>query len=235
MRILLVEDDPDVSAMLVSSLRLAGYVVDHVGNGADALWRNGEQPYDTVILDVGLPDRDGLEVCRALRDSGSSTPILMLTGRQAVSDRVAGLDAGADDYLAKPFSLDELEARLRALGRRSERELVVRHVVGDVEVDPGARAVRRQGQPVPLVGREYALVELLARSAGRVVSRETLVEQLWDFAADVSPNALDVLVSSVRQKLDRPFGAPVLKTVRGAGYVLEDMRSSPGQAQVPLR
>ena len=235
MKILLVEDDPDVSAMLVSSLRLAGHVVDHVGTGADALWRNAEQSYDTVILDVGLPDRDGFDVCRALRDSGTATPILMLTGRQAVSDRVAGLDAGADDYLAKPFSLDELEARLRALGRRSERELVVRHVVGDVEVDPAARTVHRQGQVVPLVGREYAMVELLARSPGRVVSRDTLVAQLWDFAADVSPNTFDVLVSSVRQKLDRPFGTSVLRTVRGAGYVLEDVGAEPEQAQVRLR
>lgn len=210
----------DVSEMLTSCLSVAGHVVDHVATGAEARWRADEQPYDAVILDVGLPDQDGFDVCRSLRRSGSSTPILMLTGRQAVQDRVAGLDAGADDYLAKPFSLEELEARLRALARRSEREVVVRHVAGDVEVDPATRTVRRQGRVVALVGREYALVELLARSAGRVVSRETLVNQLWDFAADVSPNALDVLVSSVRQKLDRPFETPALRTVRGSGYVL---------------
>lgn len=220
MRLLLVEDDAEVSAMLISSLRLAGHVVDHVCTGADARWRADEQPYDAVILDVGLPDQNGFDVCRSLRRSGSSTPILMLTGRQAVQDRVAGLDAGADDYLAKPFSLEELEARLRALSRRSEREVVVRHVAGDVEVDPATRTVRRQGQVVSLAGREYALVELLARSPGRVVPRETLVNQLWDFAADVSPNALDALVSSVRQKLDRPFEKPVLRTVRGTGYAL---------------
>ncbi len=220
MRLLLVEDDPDVSAMLTSALHLAGHVVDHVATGADALWRAGEQRYDSVILDVGLPDTTGFEVCRALRDTGSSTPVLMLTGRQEVSDRVAGLDAGADDYLAKPFSLDELKARLRALGRRSEREIVLLLVAGDVEVEPASRTVRRQGQVVPVVGREYTLVEVLARSAGRVVSRETLVEQLWDFATDVSANALDVLVSSVRHKLDRPFGSPALHTVRGSGYML---------------
>ena len=220
MRLLLVEDDPEVSEMLLASLRTARHVVDHVSTGADALWRTAEQPYDTVILDVGLPDRSGFEVCRTLRDAGTSTPILMLTGRQDVQDRVAGLDAGADDYLAKPFSLAELEARLRALGRRATRDLVVVHVAGDVEVDATARTVRRQGQLVPLVGREYALVELLARSPGRVVSRETLVEQLWDFAADVSPNALDVLVSSVRQKLDRPFPTSALRTVRGTGYAI---------------
>jgi two-component system OmpR family response regulator len=220
MRLLLVEDDVEVSAMLTSALRLAGHVVDHVATGADALWRAGEQGYDSVILDVGLPDTTGFEVCRALRDTGSSTPVLMLTGRQEVSDRVAGLDAGADDYLAKPFSLDELKARLRALGRRSEREIVLLLVAGDVEVEPASRTVRRQGQVVPLVGREYTLVEVLARSAGRVVSRETVVEQLWDFSTDVSANALDVLVSSVRHKLDRPFGSPALHTVRGSGYML---------------
>ena len=220
MRLLLVEDDPEVGAMLTSALQESGHVVDLVPTGADALWRAAEQPYDSVILDVGLPDRSGFDVCRDLRESGSTTPVLMLTGRHAVTDRVTGLDAGADDYLAKPVDLTELEARLRALSRRSGRDIVVTYEAGDVAVDPATRTVRRQGRVIPLVGREYAMVELLARNAGRVVSRERLVEQLWDFAADVSSNALDLLASSVRQKLDRPFSTPALRTVRGSGYVL---------------
>ncbi len=220
MRLLLVEDDPELGAMLTSALQEGGHVVDLVPTGADALWRAAEQAYDGVILDVGLPDRSGFDVCRDLRGSGSTTPVLMLTGRHAVADRVTGLDAGADDYLAKPVDLTELEARLRALSRRSGRDIVVTFEAGDVEVQPATRTVRRQGRVVPLVGREYAMVELLARNAGRVVSREMLVEQLWDFAADVSSNALDVLASSVRQKLDRPFSTPALRTVRGSGYVL---------------
>ncbi len=220
MRLLLVEDDPELGAMLTSALQALADVVDLVPTGADALWRAAEQAYDGVILDVGLPDRSGFDVCRDLRGSGSTTPVLMLTGRHAVSDRVTGLDAGADYYLAKPVDLTELEARLRALSRRSGRDIVVTFEAGDVEVEPATRTVRRQGRVVPLVGREYAMVELLARNAGRVVSREMLVEQLWDFAADVSSNALDVLTSSVRQKLDRPFSTPALRTVRGSGYVL---------------
>lgn len=220
MRLLLVEDDPDVGDMLLLALQEDGHVVDLVGTAEDALWRAGEQSYDVVLLDVELPDGSGVDVVRQLRRAGSTTPVLMLTGRAAVSDRVRGLDAGADDYLAKPVDLHELGARLRALGRRAERDLVLTLVAGDVEVDPGSRTVRRQATVVPLVGREYAMVELLARHAGRVVTRETLVEQLWDFSADVSDNAVDVLASSVRQKLDRPFATPALRTVRGTGYVL---------------
>jgi DNA-binding response OmpR family regulator len=219
-RLLLVEDDPDVGDMLLLALQDSGHVVDLVGTAEDALWRAGEQAHDVVLLDVELPDGSGFDVVRELRRSGSATPVLMLTGRGAVTDRVTGLDAGADDYLAKPVDLLELRARLRALGRRAERELVTTLVAGDVEVDPGSRTVRRQATVVPLVGREYAMVELLARNAGRVVTRETLVEQLWDFSADVTDNAVDVLASSVRHKLDKPFATAALRTVRGAGYVL---------------
>jgi DNA-binding response OmpR family regulator len=220
MRLLLVEDDPDVGDMLLLALQEDAHVVDLVGTAEDALWRATEQAYDVVLLDVELPDGSGFDVVRQLRRTGSATPVLMLTGRGAVTDRVTGLDAGADDYLAKPVDLPELAARLRALGRRAERDLVTTLVAGDVEVDPASRTVRRQSTVVPLVGREYAMVELLARNAGRVVTRETLVEQLWDFSADVSDNAVDVLASSVRQKLDRPFATIALRTVRGSGYVL---------------
>ncbi len=215
-----MEDDPDVGPMLLVALRADGHVVDLVLTGEDAVWLAAEQPYDVVVLDVGLPDTDGVEVCRRMRAGGLSAAVLMLTGRADVDDRVAGLDAGADDYVTKPVALAELRARLRALGRRGSRQLVAVHVVDGLLVDPAARTVRRDGVDVPLVGREYAFVELLASHAGRIVHRDTVVAKLWDFGADVSPNTLDVLVSAVRAKLDRPFASPLLRTVRGVGYRL---------------
>lgn len=220
MRLLLVEDDPDLGPLLLARLQEEGHVADLVADGEEALWLAGEQDYDVVVLDVDLPGRDGVSVCRALRSRADHTPVLMLTGRGALEERVEGLDAGADDYLPKPFHLAELGARLRALGRRAERDVRLHYAVGDVVVDPAARTVSRQGVEVPLTGREYALVELLARHGGRVVSRDTIAATLWDFATDVTGNALDVLVSGVRAKLDRPFDAPALRTVRGVGYRL---------------
>jgi two-component system OmpR family response regulator len=195
MRLLLVEDDPEVGGMLTEALRHRGHVVDHVERGADAVWMAAEQRYDVVILDVGLPDLSGLEVCAQLRAQQPVLPVLMLTGHTDVLARVQGLDAGADDYLAKPVSLAELEARLRALARRGERPVVEQYV-----------------------GREYDLVELLARRAGEVVSRRHLMTQLWDRDAEVTANALDVLVASVRRKLEAPFDQPILTTERGRGY-----------------
>lgn len=218
MRLLLVEDDPDVGPMLSEALTYGGHVVDHVVSGGDALWHVDEQAYDVVILDVGLPDISGVEVCAKLRERHPALPVLMLTGRTGVRDRVHGLDAGADDYLAKPVSLAELEARLRALSRRRDRPVVVRYTAGDVVVDTAAREVQRAGRHIPLSPREYALVELLARHPGQVVTRIQLASQLWDAASDVSANALDVLVASVRRKLDGPFDTPTLETVRGVGY-----------------
>ncbi|MFC5380523.1 response regulator transcription factor [Aquipuribacter nitratireducens] len=220
MRLLLVEDDPDLGPLLLARLQEEGHVADLVADGEEALWLAGEQDYDVVVLDVDLPGRDGIDVCRTLRAGGDHTPVLMLTGRGALAHRVEGLDAGADDYLPKPFHLAELEARLRALGRRADRAVQLRYEVADVVVDPTARTVTRQGGDVPLAGREYALVELLARHGGRVVSRDTIAATLWDFASDVTDNALDVLVSGVRGKLDRPFDTSVLRTVRGVGYRL---------------
>jgi DNA-binding response OmpR family regulator len=218
MRLLLVEDDPDVGLMLIEALRHRGHVVDHVEQGVDALWMAAEQPYDVVILDVGLPDMSGFEVCAQLRAHDPKLPVLMLTGRTAVQARVQGLDAGADDYLAKPVSLAELDARLRALSRRAERPVVERYVAGDVVINAASREVQRQGRSVPLVGREYDLVELLTRRGGEVVSRAQLRAQLWDRGTEVTDNALDVLVAAVRRKLDTPFDQPTLTTVRGRGY-----------------
>lgn len=220
MRLLLVEDDPEVGAMLAEALTHRGHVVDHVTRGADAIWRCSEQSYDIVILDVGLPDMSGFEVCARLRREDVVLPILMLTGQGAVPHRVQGLDAGADDYLAKPVSLAELEARLRALARRRSHPVVPRLHVDDLVVDPASREVRREGRLVPLTGREYLLVELLVRRRGQVVSRDAIVNQLWDAATEVTDNALHVLVAAVRRKLDAPFDAPMLQTVRGVGYRL---------------
>ena len=220
MRLLLVEDDPDVGSMLTEALTHQGHVVDHVKSGADAIWRCGEQSYDIVILDVGLPDMSGIDVCARLRREDSVLPILMLTGQGTVPHRVQGLDAGADDYLPKPVSLAELEARLRALARRRSHPVLPQLEAGDVVVDPAAREVRREGRLVELKGREYLLVELLVRRRGQVVGRDAIVSQLWESSSDVTDNALDVLVAAVRRKLDAPFPSPVLHTVRGAGYRL---------------
>lgn len=220
MRLLLVEDDPELGTMLTEALTHRGHVVDLVRTGADALWRAGEQSYDVVILDVGLPDMTGTEVCARLRAQHPWLPLVMMTGRAAVRDRVRGLDAGADDYLAKPVSLAELDARLRALARRSVLPVVETHTVGPVDVRPATREVLVAGRPVRLVGREYALVELLARRAGHVVQRSELTAALWDADADVTANALDVLVAAVRRKLHLVSTEPVLHTVRGVGYRL---------------
>ena len=220
MRLLIIDDDPELGPMLAEALTNRGHVVDHVATGEDGIWRAGEQPYDAVILDVGLPDMTGMQVCGHLRQRHPALPMLMLTGRTDVQDRVRGLDAGADDYLSKPVSLAELDARLRSLNRRAQRPVVEQHVVGDVVVIPDRCEVWRQQQQVVLVGKEYALVELLVRRAGALVSREHLMAQLWEHDAEVTDNALDVLVAAVRRKLDAPFDEPVLHTARGRGYRL---------------
>ena len=220
MRLLIVEDDPELGPMLAEAMTHRGHVVDHVTTGQDGIWRVGVHPYDAVILDVGLPDMTGMQVCTCLRQRHPSLPLLMLTGRTDVRDRVQGLDAGADDYVAKPVSLAELDARLRALVRRGDRPVVEQHVSGDVVVVPARHEVSRQGQQIALVGKEYALVELLAKRAGQVVGREHLMDQLWEHDSDVTANALDVLVAAVRRKLDAPFDHSVLHTVRGRGYRL---------------
>jgi two-component system OmpR family response regulator len=220
MRLLLVEDEQEVGAMLTEALGHRKHVVDWVRTGTDAVFMSRQQPYDVVILDVGLPDLDGLEVCRQIRQQDPAIGVIMLTGRGGVPQRVQGLDAGADDYLPKPVSLAELEARLRALARRGSRPVVGTLTAGTVVVDPAARTVHRAGRPVPVTGREYALVELLVRRVGQVVRRDELVTQLWDRAADVSDNAVDVLVAAVRKKLDAPYDTAVLETVRGVGYRL---------------
>jgi two-component system OmpR family response regulator len=179
-----------------------------------------ERDYRALVLDIGIPGIDGIEVCRRLRRREKWVPILMLTGRSQVADRVSGLDAGADDYLTKPFALEELEARLRAVTRREPPRRPNKLVVGDLELDPATYQVVRAGRLLSLTPKEFSLLRLLMSQPGRVVSRSTILEQLWDFSAIVSDNAIDVLVNSVRTKVDRSFGRSSIETVRGMGYRL---------------
>jgi two-component system OmpR family response regulator len=218
---LIVEDDLKLARSLERGLRSDGYAVDLAASGSDALLQAHVYDYDAVILDVMIPQPDGVEVCRALRADGHWVPVLMLTARDGVGDRIRGLDAGADDYLVKPFEYGELIARVRALVRRGapERPAILR--VGDLEVDPAARTVIRAGRAVELTAREFALLEFLVRRAGEVVSRSELLEHVWDRNFTGSSNIVDVYVGYLRRKLEEPFGRPLIRTVRGAGYVLE--------------
>ena len=220
MRILIGEDDVRLHDILARALRERSFAVDVVTDGEAALVEAAINDYDAIVLDVMLPRRSGLEVCRALRQRGRRTPILMLTARDALHDRVAGLDSGADDYLVKPFELDELLARLRALMRRGPELQDERLVVGDLVVDTRAQQATRAGLPVALTTREYALLEYLARHAGRVIGRAELTDHVWDANHDPASNALEVYIGRVRKKLDVTSGPHLLHTRRGAGYLL---------------
>jgi two-component system OmpR family response regulator len=222
MRVLVVEDEVKMARLLERGLREEGYAVDLARDGTDATWRATETPYDAIVLDVMLPDADGFEVCRTLREREVWSPVMMLTARDGVGDRVAGLDAGADDYLTKPFSFEELLARLRALVRRGapERPVVLR--VGDLSLDPATRRVDRAGAPIDLTAKEFALLGYLMRHPGEVLGRTQLIEHVWDFAYEGDSNVVDVYVRYLRQKIDRPFGVETIETVRGAGYRLRE-------------
>lgn len=219
-RLLIVEDSEKMSSLLRRGLEEEGYAVDVATSGEDAVWMAREYPMDAILLDVMLPDLDGFEVCRQIRSAGNWAPVLMLTARDAVHDRVGGLDAGADDYLTKPFAFTELTARIRALLRRgpAERPAVLR--VEDLSLDPATRVVTRAEQTVDLTAREFALLEYFMRHPGEVLSRMQLIEHVWDFAYDGGSNIVDVYVKYLREKIDRPFGLTSLETVRGAGYRL---------------
>jgi two-component system OmpR family response regulator len=220
MRILVVEDEPKMAGLLRRGLSEEGYAVDVVRTGTDALWAVTENPYDAIVLDIMLPDLDGSEVCRRLRADDRWAPVLMLTARDAIDDRVSGLDAGADDYLTKPFSFGELFARIRALLRRgaSERPPVLQ--VGDLELDPATRLVARGSSQITLTAKEFALLEYFMRRAGEVLSRARLIEHVWDFGFDADSNVVDVYVRYLREKVDRPFGRDSIETIRGIGYRL---------------
>jgi two-component system OmpR family response regulator len=218
MRVLVVEDEPKIAALLRRGLAEEGHPTDIATSGEDALWMSQAHEYDAIVLDVMLPEIDGFETCRRMRAADVWAPVLMLTARNAIADRVNGLDVGADDYLAKPFSFDELLARLRALRRRagSARPSVIE--VGPLTLDPASREVRRDGVPITLSAKEFALLETLMRHPGEVLSRYQLLEQAWDREYDNRSNIVDVYISYLREKIDRPHGAHTIETVRGVGY-----------------
>jgi len=221
MRILLVEDDPHAAHVLARGLREQSYAVDVAAEGETAIFQAGTNDYDGVILDLMLPVVDGLAVCRAIRASGCSVPILMLTARDAVESRVEGLDAGADDYLVKPYDFRELTARLRALIRRGHQPVIPeRLVAGALVIDTRQRRVQFDGADVLLRAKEYALLEFLARHAGDVVSRGEIAEHVWDEHYDPLSNVVDVYVQRLRRKLDRPGADSIIRTRRGEGYQL---------------
>lgn len=225
-RLLFAEDDKQLRASMLRGLREASYTVDQAGTGTQAIALAAANSYDVVILDVLLPGADGLAVCRAIRDAGNGVPILMLTALDGVDQRIAGLDAGADDYLTKPFDFGELLARLRALTRRRAEAVPASVTVGDLTVDSARRSARRGGRQIELTGKEFAFLSYLARHAGRVVSRAELMEHVWDDPRGSYSNIIDVYASRLRRKIDDGEKVALFTTVRGAGFMLEAPASS---------
>lgn len=221
MRLLVVEDDEKLARAISKGLRHEGYAVDVAGDGEEALRHALVWDYDGIVLDLMLPERDGLEVSRILRGRGCWAPILMLTARGAVEDRIRGLDAGADDYLAKPFDFGELLARLRALVRRTPAERPSSLVIGDLRLDPATRVVERAGVSIALTAREFGVLEFLMRRPGHVTTRTELLDHVWDANYDGSTNIVDVYVGRLRRKLEEPFSRGLIRTVRGVGFVIE--------------
>jgi two-component system OmpR family response regulator len=219
-RVLVVEDDVKMAALLQRGLREEGHAVDVARTGTDAVWMGEAAEYDAIVLDLMLPGLDGAAVCRRWRERGVWAPVLMLTARDAVEDRVAGLDAGADDYLSKPFAFAELLARLRALARRGVAERPALVEVGDLRLDPATRQVWRGETEIRLSSKEFALLETFMRRPGQVLSRLQLLEHAWDYAYENRSNVVDVYVRYLRERIDRPFGRSSIETVRGAGYRL---------------
>jgi two-component system copper resistance phosphate regulon response regulator CusR len=220
MRILLVEDQPDAADILVKGLREQGYAVDLAIDGEEADFKASIAPYDLIILDVMLPRKSGFELCRDLRASGSEVPILMLTARDAVEERIRGLDLGADDYMVKPFEYPELLARVRGLLRRRTARRKEVLTVGDLRIDVGTRKVERGGKTIDLTAKEFALLEYLARHAGKVVTRSDISRQVWDESYDAFSNLIEIYLGRLRRKIDSGHTVTLLHTRRGEGYVL---------------
>jgi two-component system OmpR family response regulator len=220
MRVLIVEDEIKLASVIRRGLRAEGMAADVAVRGEDAVWMAGATDYDAVVLDVMLPGMDGFEVCAKLREDSIWSPVIMLTARDGVEDRINGLDGGADDYLTKPFSFDELLARLRALARRGPVERPAVLTVGDVRLDPATRQVWRGEDEIELSAREFALLETFMRRPGEVLSRFHLLEHVWDYEYENRSNVVDSYVRYLRNKIDRPFGSKSIETVRGAGYRL---------------
>jgi len=219
-RVLVVEDEARMAGLLKRALQEEGHAVDIASDGPEGLWLAKENAYEAIVLDVMLPGLDGIQLCRRLRESGSWVPVLLLTARDSVGDRVRGLDAGADDYLVKPFSLLELAARLRALARRGDRPRPAVLAEGDLRLDPAAKRAWRAGTEVQLTPKEFALLEFFLRHPGRVLTRSQIIEAVWDFAYDGGSNVVDQYVKYLRRKVDVPFGRHDIETVRGMGYRL---------------
>ena len=222
MRLLVVEDEPRLALLLKRGLEQQGYSADVTGDGAEALWLATEADYDAIVLDVMLPGVDGLEVTRRLRSGGRWAPVLLLTARDGIDDRVAGLDAGADDYLVKPFSFAELAARVRALVRRGRVERPAVLEVDDLRLDPARRQAWRGQARLDLSPKEFALLELFLAHPGEVLTRTRILEHVWDFAYEPTSNIVDQYVGYLRRKIDRPFGRRSIETVRGVGYRLRE-------------
>ena len=222
MRVLIVEDEPNISAYVKRGLQEQGYAVDAARTGREALDWLAVAPYDLIVLDILLPEINGLEVCKELRQRGISIPVLMLTARDSIDDRVIGLDTGADDYLTKPFALKELLARLRALSRRIDGPAKTTKLqVGDLALDTLTRRVTRAGQPIDLAAKEYAVLECLMREAGRVMTRTMIAEHVWSYEVYNQSNVVDVYIRNLRRKIDDAHEVKLIHTIRGMGYRLE--------------
>ena len=222
MRVLLIEDDITIARLLKEGLEDESYAVDVANDGSEGYRTAAADDYDVIILDIMLPEMNGYEVCRALRNDGNKTPILMLTARDAERDIVEGLDTGADDYLAKPFSFDVLLARIRALLRRPNEKLEEIIQVGDLKLDPSSKRVTRASQEISLTAKEYGVLEYLMRNKGKVLSKEQIISHVWDFDADVLPNNVELFIMFLRRKIDKPFKSKLIYTVSGFGYKLEE-------------
>jgi heavy metal response regulator len=222
MRILLVEDDRDLAQFIRKGLKEEQYTVDSAYDGEEGLELALRNPYDLIILDIMLPKLDGLALCRRLRTEKNMTPVLLLTARNTVQDKVSGLDIGADDYLTKPFAFTELLARVRALLRRGGPQQPTRLKAADLELDPASHRVWRAGKDIALTNKEYALLDFLLRNKNRVVTRTAIIEHVWDISYDPMTNIVDAHIRALRAKIDREFSPPLIATVRGAGYMLEE-------------
>jgi len=224
MRVLVVEDEKKTASFIRKSLQAAGFAVDMLHNGDDGLTAMTHTPFDVVVLDVMLPGRDGLSIVRQLRERGTRTPVLLLTARSEITEKVEGLNAGADDYLSKPFALDELVARVRALGRRGGESKALTLRVGDLSLNTVTREAKRGDKVIDLAPREYLLLEFLMRSAGRICDRMAIVEKVWDYDFDPGTNLVEVYIMRLREKIDSESSIKLLHTVRGVGYM---MKASP--------
>ncbi len=222
MRILVIEDDQKVAGFIRKGLTEEHYAVDVVHDGEDGVFWGAENEYDLILLDIMLPKKDGRSVCRELRAKGIVTPIMMLTAKDTIADKVKGLDVGADDYLAKPFAFDELLARIRALLRRSQEYKTATLKAADLELDPAVRKVTRAGREINLTGKEYALLEYLLRNKNLVITETRIVEHVWDMNYEPGTNVVNVYIHHLRSKIDKGFAQKLLRTVRGSGYILQE-------------